>query len=184
MAYWLERKDQFEHFGVFFPVLIRRDSLLWISTAQINALDKLNLHWRDLFMEEDNLVDKYIRHAASFDIALEEEAAAIEAIFISIKSKAFGADKSLESFVEAEKVKMIKVVEHIEQRIKRALKKNEETSVNQIKNLKSKLFPNNGLQERHDNFIQFYLSLGPSFMEKLKEVCHPMKTEFIVITNY
>ena len=184
LAYWLERKDQFEHFGVFFPILMRRDSLLWISTAQINALDKLNLHWRDLFMEEDNLVDKYIRHAASFDIALEEEGAAIEAIFISIKSKAFGADKSLESFVEAEKVKMIKVVEHIEQRIKRALKKNEETSVNQIKNLKSKLFPNNGLQERHDNFIQFYLSLGPSFMEKLKEVCHPMKTEFIVITNY
>ena len=76
------------------------------------------------------------------------------------------------------------MVEHIEQRIRRALKKNEETSVNQIKNLKSKLFPNNGLQERHDNFIQFYLSLGPSFMEKLKEVCHPMKTEFIVITNY
>lgn len=184
LAYWLERKDQFEYFGVFFPVLIRRDSLLWLSSAQVNSLEKHNLHWKDLFLEEDNLVDKYIRQAASFDIALEEEAAAIEAIFKSVKSKAFGADKSLESFVEAEKVKMIKVVEHIEQRIKRALKKNEETSVNQLKNLKAKLFPNHGLQERHDNFIQFYLTLGPTFMDILKEVCNPMKSDFIVITNY
>lgn len=184
LAYWLERKDQFEYFGVFFPVLIRRDSLLWLSSAQVNSLEKHNLHWKDLFLEEDILVDKYIRQAASFDIALEEEAAAIEAIFKSVKSKAFGADKSLESFVEAEKVKMIKVVEHIEQRIKRALKKNEETSVNQLKNLKAKLFPNHGLQERHDNFIQFYLTLGPTFMDILKEVCNPMKSDFIVITNY
>lgn len=79
--------------------------MVWVSTAQINAMEKHNLHWKDLFMEEDSLVDKYIRQAASFDIGLEEEAAAIEAIFKSVKSKAYGADKSLESFVEAEKVK-------------------------------------------------------------------------------
>lgn len=184
LAYWLERKDQFAHFGVFFPVLVRRDSLLWLSSAQMNLLEKLQLHWKDLLMEEDSLVDKYIRQSASFDIGLEEESAAIEAIFKSIKSKAYGADKSLEAFVDAEKVKMVKVVEHIEQRIKRALKKNEETSVNQIKNVKNKLFPGHGLQERHDNFLQYYLTLGPAFMETLKQACNPLESEFIVITNY
>jgi hypothetical protein len=111
----VRKKDQFIW---RFSVLIRRDSLVWVSTAQINAMEKHNLHWKDLFMEEDSLVDKYIRQAASFDIGLEEEAAAIEAIFKSVKSKAYGADKSLESFVEAEKVKMIKVVEHIEKELK------------------------------------------------------------------
>lgn len=184
LAYWLERKEQFEYFGIFFPVLVRRDSLMWLSSAQINVLEKLQMNWKDLLLEEDSLVDKYIRQAVTFDISLEEEAAAIEAIFQSIKSKAYGADKTLEAFVDAEKVKMVKVVEHIEQRIKRALKKNEETAVNQLKNLKSKLFPNHGLQERHDNFIQFYLTLGPAFMDILKAECNPVKSDFIVITNY
>src|SRR6185436_12759892 len=31
LAYWLERKTQFEHFGVPFPMLVRRNSVLWLD---------------------------------------------------------------------------------------------------------------------------------------------------------
>ena len=31
LAYWLERKTQFEYFGVNFPMLIRRNSVLWLD---------------------------------------------------------------------------------------------------------------------------------------------------------
>ena len=93
-----------------------------------------------LILEESLLVDKYIHKATSFDISLEEEAGSIAHIFQLIASKAAGADKTLASFVEAEKVKVTKSVEHIEQRIKRAIKKNEETAINQLTNLKTNFF--------------------------------------------
>lgn len=184
LAYWLERKTQFEHFGIFFPILVRRDSMLWISAAQNQNLLKHDLSWQDLFLDENILVDKYIHKAISFDISLEEEAASIAHIFQLIASKASGADKTLASFVEAEKVKVTKSVEHIEQRIKRAIKKNEETAINQLRNLKTKLFPDGGLQERHDNFMQYYLTLGPKFFDVLKNEANPLQTGFTVISNY
>jgi len=31
LAYWLERKSQFAHFGVFYPMLIRRNSVMWLD---------------------------------------------------------------------------------------------------------------------------------------------------------
>lgn len=184
LAYWLERKTQFEHFGIFFPVLVRRDSMLWISNAQCQTLNKHDMAWQDLFLEESLLVDKYIHKATSFDISLEEEAGSIAHIFQLIASKAAGADKTLASFVEAEKVKVTKSVEHIEQRIKRAIKKNEETAINQLTNLKNKLFPGGGLQERHDNFMQYYLTLGPNFFDTLKKEANPLQPGFTVISHY
>lgn len=181
LAYWLERKTQFEHFGIFYPILIRRDSMLWISKAQWQTLQKNEMVWQDLFMDEDALINKYIQHTLNYDISLEEEAGSISQIFQLIASKAAGADKSLESFVEAERVKIVKSVEHIEQRIKRAIKKNEETAVNQLKNLKNKLFPGGGLQERHHNFMQYYLNMGPSFFEIIKKEADPLQSSFTVI---
>ncbi len=181
LAYWLERKTQFEHFGIFYPILVRRDSMLWISKAQLQTLQKNEMVWQDLFLDEDALINKYIQHTLNYDISLEEETGSISQIFQLIASKAAGADKTLESFVEAERVKIVKSVEHIEQRIKRAIKKNEETAVNQLKNLKNKLFPGGGLQERHDNFMQYYLTLGPSFFETIKKEADPLQNGFTVI---
>ena len=43
IAYWLERKSQFEYFDVFFPVLIRRNSVMLVPKSIVKTLDKLSL---------------------------------------------------------------------------------------------------------------------------------------------
>ena len=51
----------------------------------------------------------------------------------------------------------------------------------QIRALQQKLFPNQGLQERSDNFLPIYLKNGDAFFEILKENLNPLESGMIVI---
>ncbi len=55
----------------------------------------------------------------------------------------------------------------IEQKIIRSIKAKNETAINQIKTLKNKFFPENNIQERHDNLSSFYLN-NKDFIEDIK----------------
>ncbi len=183
LAYWLERKDQFRHFAIFFPCLIRRNSALIVSKSQAGLLAKLSLSIDDLFLQEDRLIDKYLSLNTEIELNAYEEIKLVEAAFETLKTKAKAADKTLEAFVEGEKNKVLKQVEQIESRIKRSLKKNEEVALNQLKTVQQKLFPQNGLQERTDNFMQYYTSMGGEFISLLKNELDPLDKDFIVITE-
>ena len=63
----------------------------------------------------------------------------------------------------------------------RAEKQKHENALNQIRKLKEKLFPGNGLQERYDNFLAFYVRYGRSFFDDLIEVLDPLADGFVVV---
>ena len=61
IAYWIERKTQFEHFKVNFPMLIRRDSVLWIDRNTSKKMDKLNLSVKAIFDESEDLIKQFVK---------------------------------------------------------------------------------------------------------------------------
>ncbi len=184
LAYWLERKEQFTAFNTFYPCLIRRNSAAIMKRSQMYMLDKFNLTLNNIFSPEDQLINLYLNNNTEIELSTKEELDQLKSIFDTLKSKAYTADKSLESFVESEHTKAIKQIEQIESRIKRAIKKNEETSLNQLKNLKTKLFPGaNGLQERSDNFMSFYLTHGEKLFDILLENLNPLDKNFVVLVE-
>ena len=79
--------------------------------------------------------------------------------------------------------KQLKSVDNLGGRIKRVLKSKEETNVNRIKKLREKLFPGDGLQERHDNFLQYYTELGPAMISFLVDTLDPLDRRFSIITT-
>jgi uncharacterized protein YllA (UPF0747 family) len=112
---------------------------------------------------------------------LEAEKAKIESIFDAVLKKAISVDPTLEKAVLAEKTKQVQSLEAIETRIVKAEKQKHEVSLNQIKAGQQKFFPNGGLQERHDNFLSYYLKHGEVFFDVLKENLDPLVPGFIVI---
>ena len=100
-----------------------------------------------------------------------------------MRQKALSVDPTLEKAVLAEAVKQEKVLEQLEGRLVRAEKQKHETGINQIRSLKEKLFPGNGLQERVDNFLNFYMKYGEGFGEVLKEVVDPFVEGFVVVRD-
>jgi bacillithiol biosynthesis cysteine-adding enzyme BshC len=181
VAYWLERKTQFNYFGIFYPVIIRRNSVMLLPKSLIKTMDKLDLGIDDFLMEEDKVITKYLERAADGDFHLYDEINEVRDIFKNIAFKARIIDPTLEPFVMGEANKILKTIESIEGRLKRAIKQKEETSVNQIKALRSKLFPDNGLQERKESLLQYLVTEDISLLDKLIEVLNPLEKEFLFI---
>ena len=183
IAYWLERKAQFAHFGVSFPMLIRRNSLWWIDEAGTKRLERLGLEPDVLFEDTEMLVKRYVADHSTAELSLDQERQLVHNAFEQILQKAVAIDGTLEKAVLAEQAKQLNALEHLETRLLRAEKQRQDTAVQQIRTLKDKYFPGNGLQERHDNFMPFYLKHGEHFFNLLHRELNPLEPGFIVVSS-
>lgn len=181
LAYWLERKRQFEHYNLHFPVLVRRHSVLWIEPEGQKKWQKLGFSWADLFAETEALVKQYIAAHAAAEISLQTEMADLQEIYERLATKAARIDPTLEKSLRADAVKAQAGLEQWQSRLVRAEKQKHEVALNQLRAVKAKLFPNDGLQERSDNFIPYYLKHGAGFIDALKEELKPFAAGFVVL---
>lgn len=183
LAYWLERKSQFEHFGINYPMLVRRDSVLFIDKGNANRMEKLELTVEQLFGDIEELIKEYVRENTENELSLAEEKAQLSALVKNIEQKAREVDPTLVKTAAAEGQKMINSMEQLEGKLMRAEKQRHDIALNQMRALKDKLFPGNGLQERYDNFMMYYLKYGREFFEVLRSELDPLKKTFTVILD-
>lgn len=183
IAYWLERKSQFAHFGINFPMLIRRNSVLWIDKGNVKKMKKLGLKVEDLFTETETLIKAYVKSNSENELSLREEKKQLHTIFNGIVDKIKEVDQTLVKTVKAEAANQMNSLQGLESRLLKAEKQRHEIELNQIRGLKDKLFPGNGLQERTDNFLSFYLRYGESFFETLLKELNPLEEGFIVVVD-
>lgn len=177
LAYWLQLKSVFDAFELPFPILVLRKSAGILSAKDFSKLDKLQLELSDLFEEKHHMELKLIeRDGAEFDIDQEKES--FVKGFDTIKAKVEVIDKSLAPSVEGELKKLEKSLDHIISKVIRAQKRNMEVSINQANSLRDKLLPDNKLQERQANFLQFY---QVDFISNLIEACDPIHGDFAVL---
>jgi bacillithiol biosynthesis cysteine-adding enzyme BshC len=181
LAYWLERKTQFEAAGVHFPMLIRRNSVLMIDASTSAQIEKAGLTWEDLLGEYDAIVKSFLVAHSESDLHFEDEKKLIHEAYLSLANKAQRMDPTLSSAILAEEVKQSKIFEQLGSRLMRAEKQQQETNINRIKKLKDKLFPGGGLQERHDNMMSFYSLSGKILLESLVTVCDPLEEKFTIL---
>lgn len=181
LAYWLERRRQFDDFGLNFPMLVRRNSVLWIDGNTQKRMEKLGVGLRELMGDTEELVKEWVHQRSEQELSLAAERNTLNRIFDDLAQRTQEIDPTLVGAVRAEEAKQVKSLEQLEQRLVRAQKQRFDTELNQLRGLKEKLFPGNGLQERYDNFIPYYLRHGRAFFEVLLENLDPLKTDFVVI---
>ena len=183
LAYWLERKSQFQHFGIPFPMLIRRNSVLWVDKGMSKRMGKIKLTIDDLWLEEEASVKQFVLQNTKESLDLEEETQQINRAFEGIKAKALALDASLEKKVAAEQAKQMNLIKGLEARLVKTAKQKQDTGVKQVRGIHQKLFPKGGLQERKDNFIPFYLQYGAKYFEVLKKELDPLQPGMVVILD-
>lgn len=181
LAYWLERKPLFEHFGVHFPALIRRNSVLWLDRDAGKKLQKFGFSPADFFKDTDSLIRIFIEKNAEGEVSLVQEIKDLHSIFDRLAVKANAIDPTLEKAVRAEEVKAVGSMDQWQNRLVRAEKQKHEVTLNQIRAGKEKYFPGGGLQERHDNFMPYLLKYGDAFIEELKRNLAPFDAGFVIL---
>ncbi|RMD76034.1 MAG: bacillithiol biosynthesis cysteine-adding enzyme BshC, partial [Bacteroidetes bacterium] len=183
IAYWLERREQFAHFGVPFPMLVRRNSALWIDRTSARRMEKLGLQVTDLFEVTEVLIKRWLAAHAEEPFSLEAERQELEALFARVAAKARAVDPTMEKKVLAEGARQLKALENIETRLVRAEKQKHDQAISQIRKLRDKLFPDGKLQERHDNFLNIVTRVGEAFFEVLLAHLDPMDRRFVVFVE-
>ncbi len=183
IAYWLQLPDIFEHYAVRYPVLIPRTSLMIINHAGFQKLQKLQLQLSDIFKDKDALKKEYLMRSGDEIPTLEEEKRIIAQLMEKVRDKAAGIDKTLGPATGADAQKIQSILEQIEGKMLRAVKQKNEIGLKQIDSLYQSLFPNQSLQERHDNFLNFYSKYGKHFIDWLVQYLSVIEQEFVVITE-
>ncbi|WP_339335468.1 MULTISPECIES: bacillithiol biosynthesis cysteine-adding enzyme BshC [unclassified Croceitalea] len=183
LAYWLELKDYFEALNVTFPMLLLRNSALVMTEKLAQKVDKLDLSIADLFLKQNQLINKKIRKISNIDIDFAPQKKYLEEQFSKMYELAEKTDKSFLGAVKAQEVKQKKGLDALEKRLLKAQKRKLKDQVVRLTELQNQLFPNQSLQERQLNFSELYLEYGAALIPMLIKALEPIKNKFLVLRN-
>ena len=182
LSYWLQLKSCFERFGVTFPLMMHRNSVLLISEKQHQNLEKLNLTVADLFLSPDDLTKKITLKQTQHPVDFSEQKNHLKKQFEQLYALAKQTDGSFLGAVAAQEKKQLKGLSNLEKRLLKAEKRKHNRHIDKALLLQSSFFPNGNLQERVLNFSAFYAIYGHNFIQKLKTELNPFQQEFTVIS--
>lgn len=180
-AYWLQLKDLFDDYKVVYPVLVLRNSFLIVEEKWNEKIKKLDLSIADLFKDENELMKMIVEKNSDNKIALNGNFERAEAFYEQIRLQAEAVDKTLSQYVNSIKSRSLKDLEELEKKMLRAEKRKFEDHQRQIQKIKEVLFPNDGLQERVENFSWFYAKWGRSFIEQLVKNSLALEQQFCIL---
>lgn len=181
MAYWIQLKGVFDAHKTVYPLLQQRNSLLLIDGGTAKRIAKTGWDLTRFFEPKEQLRREYLleNDADQLDIS------AIEAQFQTLKlamiQKAKAVDISLESFAEAETVRMAKQLEAFGQRLTKQVKQQHEQALKSIDAVCDRFMPHNQLQERYFHWLNFAPSgeYAP-LLEQIYEAMDPFESGLIV----
>jgi bacillithiol biosynthesis cysteine-adding enzyme BshC len=181
LAYWFQLRSSFEAFGEKLPVLLLRNSVLFLDKESIDIANKLAWEAKDFFLPLENWMRDWVIRNAQADWTLENEKEKTVSLFKSLESKASLIDASLEEHVKALKQKQINILDKLSEKMIRSDRKKQEVAQERIDALKAYSFPNGKLQERYSNFFEFYLAYGDDFIKKMMENLSLPSNQFYII---
>ncbi len=181
VVYWLELKANFDFYQVDFPILILRNSGLLVSKRTVEKAEKMDLNLPDFFQDTNTLKTNWIKENSQNQIQLKQEWQELSQVFDRMKLQNRKIDPTLGPSTEAIQKRLEHAVFNLEKKLLKAEKRNYETRLNQIDQVKAEIFPGGSLQERNENFGLFYVKYGSKFIEELVEYFTPLDFKFTIL---
>ena len=151
------------------------------NQKQIKKTDKLGLSWADLFSNQQGLFNQKTQEFSQFNLDFTAQKEHLKQQFASLHQIALQTDSSFGKAVKAQEVKQLKGLDNLEKRLLKAEKRQHADALERIIQLQNELFPNQSLQERRNNFSEFYLEFGHEFIDKLHDNLKPLASNFTIL---
>lgn len=180
VAYWLQMKPVFDYYTTAFPILLPRNFGLIVPNRIQHKLKKLKMAASEIFIETESLKKNITKKISGQKLNLNDERQSLNQLLGEVKQYAGEIDYSLNEMTSAETQKVMNALDKIEKKMIAAEKRKHGDKMRQIDEIKSYLFPQNGLQERKENFIPF-IQADDKFIEKLLKVMDPFNLQFHMI---
>lgn len=180
VAYWLQLKSMFDHFEVPFPALLPRNFAVILDQSVDKKIAQLGLQDTDLFESVLDWKRKFVEHQASVDFQMETEKAQLSALFQKKGAEAAALEKSLQNAFEAGKVRALKILEQLSDKVRKAEEKRLEIQIKRRTDIQSFLYPGGSPQERTENMMRFFLA-KPNLLDELLEMFDPLDFSYMIL---
>ena len=178
IAYWLELKSNFDSQKVTFPILMLRNSFVVATEKQMEKTKKLQVSWSELFLPQEELIHQKTKEVSLFKIDFSKQKVTLREQFSELLKIAEQTDKSFIGAVKAQETKQVKGLENLEKRLLKAEKRVHSEKLERITTIQNQLFANGSLQERKNNFSEFY---SKKFINDVILLSNPLNTHFKII---
>lgn len=182
VAYWMQLKSVFKRADIPFPILIPRNSALIISDSLNMKIQKMGLSYVDLFKDSHTVKNEYVQTHTEEALSLTDELKEFASLFERIKLRAHKIDPTLSPSTEAVKVRLERALNRLEKKLLKAEKRNFGDALQNIDQIQHKIFPNDILQERIENFGLYYVKYGKDFIPNLIEHFQPLDFKFTILS--
>ncbi len=182
VAYWLQLKKVFEAVRAPYPLLIVRNSFMFISEEVQALIDKLQFRNEALFQSEMELFNQLVKRDSQLQLNLEQEQQELINFYEQLKIITGKIDITLQRHTATLQTQALKKIASLEKKMLRAEKRKFEAQQRQLKKIKAQLFPNNNLQERVDNLMPYYAKWGKAFIRMIYEHSNGLEQEFGILT--
>lgn len=182
IAYWLQLKGVFDFVNCTYPLIQVRNSIFKIDPISSKKIEKLNLKIEELFKSIEELKKQYVLNNSSEELNFTKLDTTFHSFCDAISHQINQIDPNLKNYSESEISKLEKQLLVIKQKLIKTEKNKHEQSLLQIEQLKNKLFPKGGLQERYMNFFSL-CSDGKvySHLDEIYQSIIPFGNDLIII---
>jgi len=169
LAYLAQTGPLFEALDVVRPARLPRLSGLLIEAKVDKVLERYHLEPTDLAQDEGALTSRIARDGlpASAAAALADLRAAVTERYAVLQAEAAGVDPTLEKPVEKARNQALVGSQEIEKKLVSALKRANETAIQQVTRARSQLFPDGTAQERVVTAASFLSRHGRGVLDLL-----------------
>ena len=155
LSYWLQLKSTFEKAAIPYPIIQARSSVIWMDKNSKEKLEQLHFEINSIFKNTIELKKEFLLNNEEETIDFSLQNFQFNQYKSDLIHKSELIDPSIKSWIEAEFTRIEKQIDGIKNRLEKSVKSKHEKALKSIEQLKEKLFPANGMQERSLNFFQF-----------------------------
>ena len=181
IMYWLELKDYFAEIKIPFPILIPRNSMLYIKEKTLGKIEKLDLKIEDFFQNFTNITNAKILDNNSVLESLNAQENLIVNNFSELKSLAETTEKSFGNMVKAEEVRQLKSFKRLKKRLLHAEKIKQNELLERLESLFLNVHPAKTWQERIFNFSVFFADYGYDWLKICLEEMEVEQSKLIIV---
>ncbi len=178
VSYWLQLKPIFESANIDFPVILHRDIISVLDNKSWDKWTSSGYTELDFFLPIDALKKKIALRDSNLELEFSKIENELTSQFSNMETLVTSIDKSLQGSYESELVKLKKSLELLYGKALKAEKRKHEESIAALEKIKSKVFEDNYLIERKENFSAYYLKGGKAWVEAMIANANPLDAEW------
>lgn len=180
IMYWIELKDHFQSINLPFPILVPRNSMLFLEEKTFRKIENAGLQIENFFENFAEVMNQKILENNELQTLLAEKEFQLISSFSELKNKASETEKTFSNLVEAEETRQLKSFRRMQKRLLKAEKIKQSERFDQMQNLFLKVHPGGNWQERVFNFSVFYADFGKQWIEDCYQKMNVEKSELII----